>query len=64
MKKNKKIKANDRNLICSFFHPIQTLARTHFVDKVTGKSVGKFYCPECDNTFLAEHKHAWFRVNV
>ena len=57
------MKVKDK-LTCLGFHPIETLARTYFIDKVTGKSVGKFYCPVCKETFLAEHKRAWFRVEA
>jgi len=51
-------------VMCRFFHPIETLENCSFVDKVSGKSVGKFKCKKCDKKYLANSKRDIFRCYV
>lgn len=53
-----------KTIICTLFHKIDTIDKSHFVDVVTGYSVGKFHCKKCNNTFLAENKRDFFRVKI
>jgi len=48
-------------VICLLFHKITIIDNCHFVDKVTGKSVGKFKCEKCKIEYLANNKRSWFR---
>jgi hypothetical protein len=51
-------------VMCRFFHSIETLENCSFVDKVSGKSVGKFKCKKCDKKYLANSKRDFFRCYV
>jgi hypothetical protein len=51
-------------VICRLFHPIETLANCSFVDRVSGKSVGKFRCKKCGAEYLANNKRDMFRCYV
>ena len=48
-------------VICRFFHKITVIDNCHFVDTVSGKSVGKFKCEKCEREYLANRKRSWFR---
>jgi hypothetical protein len=50
--------------MCRLFHPIETLENCSFVDRVSGKSVGKFRCKKCGAEYLANSKRDMFRCYV
>lgn len=60
----KKIKSVFNGLNCRLFHPIETISNCDFIDRVTGKSVGKFKCIKCEKTYLANNKRDFFRCYV
>ena len=51
-------------VMCRLFHPIETLENCSFIDKVTGRSVGKFRCKKCNVEYLANGKRDMFRCYV
>ena len=51
-------------VVCRLFHKIETIDKCHFVDKVDGRSVGKYRCTKCGRTYLANHKRSWYRCYV
>jgi len=53
-----------KKLWCILFHPIKVITYYHFMDIVSHEPVGKFYCPKCQITFLANKKTSWFRVEI
>lgn len=53
-----------KKLWCILFHPIEIITRNYFYDKVAHRPVGKFYCPKCNITFLANKKTSLFRVEI
>ena len=51
-----------KNLICHLFHKIEIFDNCLFVDKVSGKCVGKFRCDKCGKNFLSNKKRLSHRV--
>ena len=51
-----------KRLMCHLFHKIETTENCKFVDIVSGKSVGQFYCKKCNESYMAEGKRNLFRV--
>lgn len=51
-------------VMCRLFHSIETLENCSFVDRVSGKSVGKFRCKKCGAEYLANSKRDMFRCYV
>ena len=59
-----KSQSNIGAVMCRLFHPIEMLENCSFIDKVTGKSVGKFRCKKCNTEYLANGKRDMFRCYV
>lgn len=51
-----------KEIVCSLFHNVLVLNQCHFIDTVSGKSVGRYYCPKCDEEFLSNKKKFSYRV--
>ena len=51
-------------VMCRFFHSIEIIENCSFVDRVSGKSVGKFKCKKCDKKYLANSKRDVFRCYI
>jgi len=63
-KNNETAQLDIGSVMCRLFHHIETLENCSFIDKVTGKSVGKFRCKKCNAEYLANSKRDMFRCYV
>lgn len=50
--------------MCIFFHPIEIIEKTFFIDRVSKKSVGKFKCRKCNKKYLANDKRNFYRQYI